>query len=211
MECPLQQDTNISLQAILWPHNMQLHNSWLSDCITAIWQNCTVKLFVAVWYLPYDCSDHLVSHIARFMGPTWGPAGAHRTQVGPMLAPLTFLTGIWFCNIHVMKNELTDDNESFASTRNYHNDMVVSKCFSEHWQFMRESTLSLVDSLHKGPVMQRSYVSFIISLNKLLNKSIVVSNFRQCKIIAMMSDVSLWKWPLQHFSTVDGSVYFTTT
>ena len=24
---------------------------------------------------------------ARFMGPTWGPSGADRTQVGPMLAP----------------------------------------------------------------------------------------------------------------------------
>ena len=26
------------------------------------------------------------SLIARFMGPTWGPSGADRTQVGPMLA-----------------------------------------------------------------------------------------------------------------------------
>ena len=35
-----------------------------------------------------------VSLIARFMGPTWGPSGADRTQVGPMLAPWTLLTGI---------------------------------------------------------------------------------------------------------------------
>ena len=28
--------------------------------------------------------------IARFIGPTWGPSGADRTQVGPMLAPWTF-------------------------------------------------------------------------------------------------------------------------
>ena len=32
--------------------------------------------------------------IARFMGPTWGPSGADRTQVGPMLAPWTLLSGI---------------------------------------------------------------------------------------------------------------------
>ena len=32
--------------------------------------------------------------IARFMGPTWGPSGAVRTQVGPMLAPWTMLSGI---------------------------------------------------------------------------------------------------------------------
>ena len=31
--------------------------------------------------------------IARFMGPTWGPSGADRPQVGPMLAPWTFLSG----------------------------------------------------------------------------------------------------------------------
>ena len=30
---------------------------------------------------------------ARFMGPTWGPSGADRTQVGPMLAPWTLLSG----------------------------------------------------------------------------------------------------------------------
>ena len=28
-----------------------------------------------------------VSLIPRFMGPTWDPPGANRTQVGPMLAP----------------------------------------------------------------------------------------------------------------------------
>ena len=30
-----------------------------------------------------------------FMGPTWGPSGADRTQVGPMLAPWTLLSGTW--------------------------------------------------------------------------------------------------------------------
>ena len=32
------------------------------------------------------------------MGPTWGPSGADRTQVGPMLAPWTLLSGILYCN-----------------------------------------------------------------------------------------------------------------
>ena len=30
--------------------------------------------------------------IARFMGPTWGPSGADRTQVGPILGPWTLLS-----------------------------------------------------------------------------------------------------------------------
>ena len=29
------------------------------------------------------------------MGPAWGPSGADRTQVGPMLAPWTLLSGKW--------------------------------------------------------------------------------------------------------------------
>ena len=31
--------------------------------------------------------------ITRFMGPTWGPPGAARTQAGPMLATWTLLSG----------------------------------------------------------------------------------------------------------------------
>ena len=34
------------------------------------------------------------SQIAKFMGPTQGPSGADRTQVGPMMAPWTLLSGI---------------------------------------------------------------------------------------------------------------------
>ena len=36
----------------------------------------------------------LTSLIARFMGPTWGPSAADRTQMGPMLTPWTFLSGM---------------------------------------------------------------------------------------------------------------------
>ena len=35
--------------------------------------------------------------IARFMGTTWGPSGADRTQVGPTLAPWTLLSGKCIC------------------------------------------------------------------------------------------------------------------
>ena len=33
--------------------------------------------------------------IAKFMGPPLGPSGAARTQVGPMLAPWSLLSGTW--------------------------------------------------------------------------------------------------------------------
>ena len=46
-------------------------------------------------------SDLTTSLIARFMGPTWGPSGADRTQVGPMLAPWTLLSGMTLWQIVV--------------------------------------------------------------------------------------------------------------
>ena len=38
-------------------------------------------------YYIWRCDDSNRTLIARFMGPTWDPSGADRTQVGPMLAP----------------------------------------------------------------------------------------------------------------------------
>ena len=51
-------------------------------------------------------SDLIHTLIARFMGPTWGPSGADRTQVGPILAPWTLLSGYirlcWLAAITVL-------------------------------------------------------------------------------------------------------------
>ena len=43
----------------------------------------------------------MTSLIARFVGPTWSPSGADRTQVGPMLAPWTLLSGMFHLEGHV--------------------------------------------------------------------------------------------------------------
>ena len=48
------------------------------------------------WPFPIQVHlDHACKHtlIERFMGPTWDPSGADRTQVAPMLAPWTLLSG----------------------------------------------------------------------------------------------------------------------
>ena len=37
--------------------------------------------------IPVVYVQNRISLIVRFMGPTWGPPGADRTQVGPMLVP----------------------------------------------------------------------------------------------------------------------------
>ena len=41
----------------------------------------------------WDVTTLIVRFMLEFMGPTWGPSGADRTQTGPMLAPWTLLSG----------------------------------------------------------------------------------------------------------------------
>ena len=64
---------------------LQLKANWLHK-FYLWWMHHNIahrSLFWSMWSL-----------IARFMGPTWGPSGADRTQVGPMLAPWTSLSGM---------------------------------------------------------------------------------------------------------------------
>ena len=50
-------------------------------------------LYGAIWF--WLVARILLSLIARFMGPTWGPSGDDRTQGGSMLAPSTLLSGVF--------------------------------------------------------------------------------------------------------------------
>ena len=52
-----------------------------------------VNRFIVPWPNHWLCSNRTL--IARFLGPPWGPSGANKTQVSPMLAPWTLLSGKW--------------------------------------------------------------------------------------------------------------------
>ena len=45
--------------------------------------------------------------IARFMGPTWGPSGPCRSQMGPMLAPWTLLSAHYLSPHPVPREEIS--------------------------------------------------------------------------------------------------------
>ena len=47
--------------------------------------------------LAYGEAKRKPTQIARSMGPTWGPPGSCRPQMGPILAPWTLLWGIYIC------------------------------------------------------------------------------------------------------------------
>ena len=52
------------------------------------------SILIRITLMIFKASVYILSLIARFMVPTWGPSGADRTQVGPMLAPWTLLSGL---------------------------------------------------------------------------------------------------------------------
>ena len=50
-----------------------------------------------------------ITQIAKFMAATWGPPGSCRPQMGPMLAPLTLLSGVsWALTVKLRSVNATD-------------------------------------------------------------------------------------------------------
>ena len=75
-------------QSVIITYDTQVHWPYMCHCHQWIHQvRAATGVPTRVW-----CWSQLPL-IARFMGPTWDPSGADRTQVGPMLAPWTWLSG----------------------------------------------------------------------------------------------------------------------
>ena len=92
------------IQNILWEAGNRLGSA---NILYFSWRFLTFAIEDAIkhckyqpWYTLIEQSrvfNLLITHkgtlIARFIGPTWGPTGADRTQVGLLLAPWTLLSG----------------------------------------------------------------------------------------------------------------------
>ena len=120
---------------------------------------------------PIDSKSALVwvitSQIIRFMGPTWGPPGSCRPQMGPMLAPWTSLSGLvpnWKQTMpEPMMIHFNDALLCF-----HHSDVIMgatasqitsltsvfSAVYSDANQRKHQSSASLafVRGIHRGPV-----------------------------------------------------------
>ena len=94
-------DMTVSAFYVFWDHA----NSFAFCTIVEHWE-CSFSRHLSPWEAMTRLShrvsimvtDDLATYEgrtlrARFVGPTWGPSGADRTQVGPMLAPWTLLSG----------------------------------------------------------------------------------------------------------------------
>ena len=127
-------------------------------------------------FLSCVCDEHMhysdfiwaSSMITTFMGPIWGPAGADRTQVGPMLAPWTLLSGIVS---HITNNSTVLFNSLFRLTSNQTPKLhITGLCEGDQhgicglpWQIAIHQWIPItngqspVDFPHKGPVMWKVF------------------------------------------------------
>ena len=91
------------------PHIVPFHIEWINIHVYGLLQSAiqinivrpwdfdrnfpvTARITIFLWILEWFIVV-IRTLIARFMGPTWSPPGADRTQVGPMSAPWTLLSG----------------------------------------------------------------------------------------------------------------------
>ena len=65
-----------------------------------------------------------LSQTAKFIGPTWGPPGSCRPQMGPMLAPWTLLSGMW-CNLWAFQRNLTVSGLHLFCTNTFMSPLVI--------------------------------------------------------------------------------------
>ena len=115
--------------------------------------NC-LKVYVCVLSLISSKFDYRGSLIARFMGPTWGPSGTDRSQVGPMLAPWTLLSGLIIGFVQVMDLRFSRAShylkQCFAFSLNVSHDLYLgqiwlfSTVIKLRWRFISTVTQFMV-------------------------------------------------------------------
>ena len=107
---------------------MLFYQNNLNTCIKTRWsQNqlilaynanpCTTNdgLCIEMGPMSQSVNHRNLSLIARFMRPTWGPSGAGRTQVGPILAPWSLLSGVF----HILPPNKCIYNQSAEHTAHH--------------------------------------------------------------------------------------------
>ena len=79
------------------------------QCVKIPYQKFSLLIGWLQFYQSWASRPVIMSHyestqIAKFMGPTWGPPGSCRPQMGPMLAPWILLSGQWLihCTVYIL-------------------------------------------------------------------------------------------------------------
>ena len=111
-DIPAQMASNAENVSIWWRHHGLVPSGTLRDVVvnfqSVIFERMSQVEFMSscdIFLGEHHWTPLMITQIAKFMGPTWGPPGSCRTQMGPMLAPWTLLSGkstlfqvmVWCC------------------------------------------------------------------------------------------------------------------
>ena len=89
------ENLTVQFAIVVLPLTTRSALSFASYLVYSMSQYILPTLWVLFYRLLHSCQYFLMHClIASFMGPTWVPSGADRTQVGPMLPPWTLLSGL---------------------------------------------------------------------------------------------------------------------
>ena len=142
--------------------------------------------------------------IARFMGPTWGPSGADRTQVGPMLAHEFLLYGTLHQTIVIVLHKRNKRNIHKCTLRD-----VKSKWRKAlTWRHMTDSASQISAT---SMILQQLQTQYQHSVLLLLYER--TNGFSSQRTIYMESvPMSLWHYNLMSNSgaSVQVEIFITT-
>ena len=130
-------------------------------------------------------SESIPIQMAKFMGPTWGPPGSCRPQMGPMFAPWTWLSGKSCC----MNHHLNLSNDFYRQAPYY----SQRSAYSDYWLFVaRQHHIKLQSKCTRASpvvwfVYQAVNVSQCIYILHFLNCTISISNS-----LHSISEYHLW-------------------
>ena len=88
------------------------------------------------------------------MGPTWGPPGAYRTQVGPMLGPWTLQSGVCSQKLYLLQWSFNCIFITWCNQRARH---FCIKTIYKHSSY----------SIHISPIVSQNNVSRVVDVYKL--------------------------------------------
>ena len=71
-----------------------IHQAWITQGLVPRGYDMYQYPLISSYNSVRHCCCNECTQITKFMGPTWGPPGSCRSQMGPMLAPWTLLSGL---------------------------------------------------------------------------------------------------------------------
>ena len=102
-KCWMWIDSNVNFANRIYVPPEPVFKAWDRTCLVSVAQ--PDKSFAMGLELGVQAPPGVRPQIARLMGPTWGQPGDDRTQVGPMLAPWTLLSGTLYLKTSTLCQE----------------------------------------------------------------------------------------------------------